>query len=444
MALSSVLPDSWRAANGLASVGGVELAALADEFGTPVYVVDEAHLQARLDQYREAFGSSTTLIYAAKAFLCRALAARLNEAGWWVDVVSVGELEIARGGGVDPSRILMHGNAKPQSEVARAIEQGVARVVVDHPGELEVLAGSASEAASAARESTAGAGGARREVDILLRLNADVAAVTHPKVKTTGLGAQFGMDARTAADLVAEASRWPGIRFRGVHIHVGSQIVDLSTYQRSAEAAVDFLEPFRDRFVGPVEMDLGGGLAVPYVRTDTVLTPAALAEAVFAGLDKARARQRLGDHRLLVEPGRSVVANAGVTLYRAQARKMLPDGREVVAVDGGMTDNLRPALYAARYEVLCAERTDAPHDHPFRVVGRHCETGDVVAEGALLPDDTGPGELLAVPVTGAYGYSMSSRYNGVRRPPVVFVRDGVAHAVVRRETFDDLLACDLG
>jgi diaminopimelate decarboxylase len=279
---------------------------------------------------------------------------------------------------------------------------------------------------------------------VLLRLNADVAAVTHPKVKTTGLGAQFGMDGGTAADLVAVPGRWPGIRFRGVHIHVGSQIVDLSTYQRSAKAAVDFLEPLRDRFDGPVDLDLGGGLAVPYRRSDAALTPASLAEAVFAGLDGARAGERLGEHRLLVEPGRSVIANAGVTLYRAQARKRMPDGRDLVAVDGGMSDNPRPALYGAGYEVLCAERTDAPHDHPFRIVGRHCETGDVVAGEAFLPEGTGPDELLVVPVTGAYAYSMSSRYNGLGRPPVVFVRDGRARLVVRRETFDDLQACDLG
>jgi diaminopimelate decarboxylase len=430
VALSNVLPDSWHAENGGASLAGVELQALAKRFGTPAYIVDEAHVRARLAAYRDAFGPVTTLVYAGKAFLCRALVGLLNETDWWIDVVSAGELEIARRGGMATSRILMHGNAKPAAELARAIEVGIGRVVVDHPGELDTLAD--------------GAVASGKEVRLLLRLNADVAAITHPKVKTTGLGAQFGMDARTAAGAVADMNRWPSLRLAGIHIHVGSQIRDLDTYKRTAKAAVDFIEPLRGHFGDPVELDLGGGLAVPYLRTDPTLTPAALADALFEGLEEARAGDRLGTHRLLVEPGRSVIANAGVTLYRTEARKRLPEGRELIAVDGGMSDNPRPALYGARYEVLCAERPGALHDQPFRVVGRHCETGDVVSEEALLPSDTTPGELLVVPATGAYGYSMSSRYNGVGRSPVVFVRDGQAREVVRRETLDDLRACDLG
>lgn len=430
MALSDVLPDSWRSENGHASIGGVELTALAGRFGTPAYIVDESHVRARLTTYRRAFGPATTLVYAGKAFLCRALVGLLSDTDWWVDVVSAGELEIALRGGMPSSRILMHGNAKPVAEVARAVEAGIGRVVVDHPGELGELA-----------DAAIACGG---EVRVLLRLNAAVAAITHPKVKTTGLAAQFGMDASTAAGVAADMGRWPSLRLAGIHIHVGSQIRDLATYNRAAKAAVAFVEPLRGHFEDSVELDLGGGLAVPYLRTDPALTPAALADVLFESFETARAGDRIGDYRLMVEPGRSVIANAGVTLYRVQARKRLPEGRELVAVDGGMSDNPRPALYGARYEVLCAERPDAPHDQPFRVVGRHCETGDVVSNQALLPSDTVPGELLAVPATGAYGYSMSSRYNGVGRPPVVFVRDGHAREVVRRETWDDLHACDLG
>lgn len=430
MTLSHVLPDSWRAENGCARIGGVKLTALADRFGTPAYIVDESHVRARLASYRDAFGAETTLVYAGKAFLCRALVQLLDGAGWWVDVVSAGELEIARQGGMDGSRILMHGNAKPEAELMCAIEAGIGRVVVDHPEELDTLAHCAEKGGGEAR--------------VLLRLNADVAAITHPKVKTTGQGAQFGMDAPTAARAAADVRRGSALRLAGIHIHVGSQIRDLDTYGRAAKAAVDFVTPLRDHFDGTVELDLGGGLAVPYLRSDPTLTPAALADAIFTGLEAARAADRIGAYRLLVEPGRSVIANAGVTLYRTQARKRLPQGRELVAVDGGMSDNPRPALYGARYEVLCAERPTAVHDRSFRVVGRHCETGDVVSDEALLPADTAPGELLLVPATGAYGYSMSSRYNGVGRPPVVFVRDGHAREVIRRETLDDLRACDTG
>lgn len=409
-------------------MGGVDLGAIAAEYGTPAFVMDEAHLLDRLSTFREAFGDDCGLVYAGKAFLCGAFVRHLVDAGWWIDVVSTGELEIVTRAGMPPERTLMHGNAKPRDELAEAASRGVGRIVVDHPGEIEVLS-----------ELGAGAG---RDVPVLLRLNADVAAVTHAKVKTTGRHAQFGMDAQAASEAVSAAVSAPGVRLAGVHIHVGSQIRDLETFRRAAGAAVAFVEPHRDRFDDRVDLDLGGGLAVAYLRGDPVGDVAEYAEAIRGGLADARAGKRLGDYRVLIEPGRSVVATAGVTLYRVEVRKRLPDGRELIAIDGGLSDNPRPSLYGQRYEVLSVDRADRPHDTAFHVVGRHCETGDLVNDDALLPADTAAGDLVAVPVTGAYAYSMSSRYNGLRRPPVIFVRAGVAREVIRRETFEDLVACD--
>lgn len=414
----------------MARVGDVPLTALAERYDTPLYAVDEEHLRARLAEYRDAFGPRATLVYAAKAFFCRAMGELLASLDWHVEVVSDGELEIALRAGILPERILMHGSAKRTTEIDRAIGAGVGRVVVDHPLEVEIL--------------TAGAEKHDARVDLLLRLNLDVAAVTHPSVKTTGLPAQFGMDAETAARLSAEIEGHPRLRLTGVHVHVGSQITELDTYRRAVSRVVDFLEPIRARFTDPVEVNVGGGLAVPYLRSDGAPAPSTLAATLHAAFQEAGAPARLGEHALMLEPGRSICANAGVTLYRVQARKRLADDRHLLIADGGMSDNPRPALYGARYELLHAARIDDPHDRVFRVVGRHCETGDLVSAEALLPADTGPGDLLLVAATGAYAFSMSSRYNGVRRPPVIFLRDGTASEVVRRETVDDLLAHDRG
>ena len=249
--LARVLPDSWRStekAEGEVTLGGVDLCALAADVGTPAFVVDEAHLLARLAAFREAFGERfgdcCTCVYAGKAFLCGALVVDLITAGWWVDVVSTGELEIATRAGMPAARMLMHGNAKPRAELAEAVARGVGRIVVDHPGEIEVLSRVSADAG--------------RDVAILVRLNADVAAVTHEKVKTTGDRAQFGMDAQTASEAVSAAFRAPGVKLAGVHIHVGSQIRDLETFRRAAEEAVAFVEPHRDRFGDRVDLDLGG------------------------------------------------------------------------------------------------------------------------------------------------------------------------------------------
>jgi len=412
-------------------MGGIALGELAERFGTPLFVVDERHVEDRLRSFRAGFGPEAELIYAGKAFLCGALVQLLDREGWLVDAVSAGELALARRAGLDGSRVVLHGNAKTDAELAQAVRDEVGRVVVDHLAEIDLLAAQNLEL-----------GRSGHPIRVLLRLNVDLEPDTHEKVTTVGPTAHFGMEPETAARAAQLVHDAEGLSLVGVHIHAGSQIRDLRVFRRAAEALVGFVAPLRERFASVVELDLGGGLAVPYLAGDQAPSPREYADAVIGGLRGARAEERVGPYRILVEPGRSVIANAGVTLYRVQARKTLPGLGRVLALDGGLSDNPRPSLYDARYEVFNASRLSQAHDTSFRVVGRHCESGDVIAPSAPLPSDTDRGDLIVLPATGAYVYSMSSRYNGVGRSPVVFVRDGDVREVVRRETDDDMLACD--
>lgn len=429
--MKHVLPVSWTENDGRGRVGGVALTELAARFGTPLVVVDEGHLEDRLARFRAAFGTDAGLTYAGKAFLCGALVRLLAREGWLVDVVSGGELELVRRAGFPGRNVILHGNAKSAAELERAIAYGVGRVVIDHPDEVDDL------------RKAAAATGADYRPDLLLRLNVDLTPETHEKVRTVGPGTHFGMSPSVAASVarrIAAAGEW---RLAGVHIHAGSQIRDPALFSRVAEAAVGFVAPLRLCFPETVDLDLGGGLAAPYRAGEEVPSPREYAGALEAGLHRSGAEARLGAYRLIVEPGRSVIANAGLTLYTVHARKRLEGAEEALAVDGGLSDNPRPSLYGASYEVLNASRGRGEADRSFRVVGRHCESGDVIAPAATLPGDTAVGDVLAIPGTGAYVFAMSSRYNGVGRPAVVFVRAGRAREVVRRETDDDLLACDL-
>ena len=429
--MNQVLPVSWTDSGGRGHVGGLDLTDVAAHFGTPLVVVDERHLEDRLARFRAAFGPDAGLTYAGKAFLCGALVRLLEREGWLVDVVSGGELELVRRTGFPMENVILHGNAKSVAELERAIAYRVGRIVLDHPEEVDDL-----------RRAAAAIGSDHRP-DLLLRLNVALTPDTHEKVRTVGLGAHFGMSPSVAASVarrIAGEGEW---RVAGVHIHAGSQIRDPRLFSRVAAAAVDFVAPLRLCFPGTVELDLGGGLAAPYRAREEVPSPRDYAEALAAGLRGSGAEERVGSYRLLVEPGRSVIANAGLTLYTVHARKRLEGMEEVLAVDGGLSDNPRPSLYGASYEVLNVSRAGGAADRAFRVVGRHCEAGDVISPSAMLPGATGVGDVLAIPATGAYVFAMSSRYNGVGRPAVVFVRDGTAREVIRRETDDDLLACDL-
>ncbi|MEA2297569.1 MAG: diaminopimelate decarboxylase [Solirubrobacteraceae bacterium] len=414
--LSHVFPQASRVnPHGRLEVGGCDAVELAREFGTPAYIVAEDDLRTRarayLDAFRAAGHHDFQVTYAAKAFPCTAVMALFAEEGLGCDVASAGELHLALRAGFDPGRLVFHGNARSDSELDRAVSAGVGLIVIDNFDDIDRL-------------DRLDRRGARQPV--LIRVTPGVAGATHAKISTGQADSKFGLgpaDARRAIERLAGSDR---LELVGLHMHIGSQLLDLTPY-RAAMAVLGDLGRF------PV-YDLGGGLGAAYAPADR---PPPIEDFVAALVAAASALFGPG-RRLLVEPGRSLVANAGVTLYTVQTVK-----RNVstwVGVDGGMSDNLRPMLYGAHYEAEIVDRLGG--DTLCHLTGKHCESGDLIVRDARL-DDPRPGDVLVTPATGAYGYAMANNYNGVPRPPVVFCRDGDARLVVRRETLDDLHARDL-
>jgi diaminopimelate decarboxylase len=417
--ISHVFPLGSRVNEaGRLEIGGCDAVELAREFGTPSYVVAEDDLRARARSFVDAVAarhSDYDVLFASKAFPCTAVYRLLAEEGLACDVASGGELFLALRGGFDPARIYFHGNAKSSAELREALEAGVGHIVIDSLHELDRL-----EAVSAEL-------GRRQEV--LIRITPGVAGDTHHAISTGQTDSKFGfapVDARVAIERLADA---PHLDLVGLHFHIGSQLLSLEPF-RAAVRTLAGLGEF------PV-YNVGGGLGVAYTAADH---PPPIAEYVDAIVSTVHAE--LGrDVRLLLEPGRALVANSAVTLYTVQTVK-----RNVstwVAVDGGMSDNLRPMLYGSKYEALVADRPLAGGGERCRLAGKHCESGDVVVRDVWLADPA-PGDVVATPVTGAYGYSLANNYNGVPRPPVIFCRDGEARVVVRRETYEDLAARDVG
>jgi diaminopimelate decarboxylase len=406
-------------AGGRLAVGGCDVLELAERHGTPVFVYDELHLRERAREVVAAFGDGAT--YASKAFLCRAMVQLVGEEGMGIDVSTGGELHIALAGGMPPERITLHGNNKSDVELTRALEVGVGRFVVDSEEELDRL------------ERLVPALGVSPP-RVLLRVTPGVEAHTHEYVMTGQDDSKFGfgLASGAAAKAVDRASSMPEVDLVGIHSHIGSNIFVLSGFEKAVERLAPFVKP-----LGLPELSLGGGLGVPYVEGEEAPT-----FAEWAGvLHRACAAHGI-DAKLKVEPGRSIVAAAALTLYRVGTIKDLPGIRTYVSVDGGMSDNPRPVLYGSGYEAFLPRAVDADRPDVVTVVGKHCESGDVLVRDARVPADLRIGDILATPVTGAYGHSMASNYNKVTRPPVVFVRDGEDRVVVRRETLDDLLLFD--
>jgi diaminopimelate decarboxylase len=417
-----LLPDSAQIdATGALSIAGIDVQSLCRELGTPIFIYDEEHLRRRCREAVAAWGPGVA--YASKAFLCRAMAQLAHEEGMGIDVSTGGELHVALAAGVPAARLVLHGNNKSDAELSRALDVGVGRIVVDsfdEIGRLERLA--------------PGCAGRPR---VLVRVTPGIEAHTHEYVMTGQDDSKFGfgLSSGAAAEAVARLQRAGSpVALVGVHAHIGSQVFALDSFEKAIAVLAGFFSP-----LGLDELCIGGGLGAPYVAGESAPTITEWAGAVRAAATAAGVGPRV---RLIAEPGRAVVAGAAVTCYTVGTIKEIPGVRTYLSVDGGMSDNPRPVLYGSGYEAFLVRATDAPRPRTVSVAGKHCESGDVIVRNAQVPADVAVGDVLATPVTGAYGHSMASTYNKVPRPPVVFVRDGTCRVVVRRETLDDLLALD--
>jgi diaminopimelate decarboxylase len=421
---------------GVLHVGGVDLRQLAAEHGTPAYVLDEADFRARAAAFREAF-ADYDVYYAGKAFLCTTVARWVAEEGLCLDVCSGGELAVALRAGVDPSRIGFHGNNKSSGELRRALEAGVGRIVVDSFHEIDRLAALTS--------------GHPGEAAVMVRVTAGVEAHTHEYIATAHEDQKFGFSISSgdALEAVRRIEGTSGLRLLGLHSHIGSQIFDTAGFEVAARRVLALhAQVAAELGVTLPELDLGGGFGIAYTTQDDPADPAQLATELTKIVEHECRALGVEVPRLSIEPGRAIVGPAMCTLYEVGTVKPVEldagASRLYVSVDGGMSDNIRTALYDADYSATLASRRSEAAPVLARVVGKHCEAGDIVVKDEFMAGDVAPGDLLAVPGTGAYCRSMASNYNHLLRPPVVAVRDGVAEVLVRRETEDDLLRTDVG
>ena len=414
-----LLPDSAEVVDGVLHIGGCNTLELAQEFGTPVFVYDEQHLRDRCREAVEAFGDGVA--YATKAFLCGAMARLAHEEGMHLDVATGGELHVALHAGVPAERLVLHGNNKSIAELRMAIEAGIGRIVVDSFDELDRLDMLYAETGIAPK--------------VLLRLTPGIKAETHDYISTGQDDSKFGFTVSTGAAerAIERAQMSPAVEVLGIHAHIGSQVFAVGSLGKAA-GVIGEIATAHDF----AELSVGGGLGVPYVDDETAPTIGEWGKVVRDACAAAGVTATI-----LAEPGRSIAAAAAVTLYTVGTIKEIEGVRTYISVDGGMSDNPRPVLYGSGYETFLPRSVDAERTLPIRLVGKHCESGDILVREGLVPGDIKVGDILATPVTGAYGHSMGSNYNKVLRPPVVFVRDGDARLVVRRENFDDLTRLDV-
>ncbi|MDQ4053420.1 MAG: diaminopimelate decarboxylase [Actinomycetota bacterium] len=437
---NALVPRLWSTTahkvDGDLSVGGVALADLVADFNTPAYVLDEADFRSRARAFREAF-SAYDVFYAGKAFLCTTVAKWIAEEGLSLDVCSNSELTVALRAGFDPARIGYHGNNKTVPELRRAVDAGVGRIVLDSFVEVERLTRITAELG--------------RTAAVMVRVTAGVEAHTHEYIATAHEDQKFGFSITSgdAMEAVRRVQAAPGLELLGLHSHIGSQIFDSSGFEVAARRVLALHARVSEELgVTMPEMDLGGGFGIAYTTQDDPSDPAQLATEMTKIVEHECRALGVDEPRLSIEPGRAIVGPSMCTVYTVGTVKPVElDGgavRTYVSVDGGMSDNIRTALYDADYSCTLAARSSDAAPVLARVVGKHCEAGDIVVKDEFLPGDVAPGDLLAVPGTGAYCRSMASNYNHSLRPPVIAVRDGVAKVLLRRETEDDLLATDVG
>ena len=413
---SRLLPDNTSVdENGSGSIAGCNLVELAEEYGTPLFVYDENHLRARCQEAVKAFGEGVA--YAGKAFLCGAMSRLVVEEGMNIDVATGGELYMALHAGIDGSRLIMHGNNKSESELRMALEAGVSRIVVDSFDELDRLQILHKETGVSPK--------------ILLRITPGIEAHTHEFISTGQDDSKFGFTVSTgvALEAVERAVKTEAVELVGIHAHIGSQVFKVDSFIRAVEVMAEFSNPLE-----LPELSIGGGLGVSYLEDDHAPSITEWGEAVQTACMQTGIKAKV-----TAEPGRAIAAAAAITLYRIGTIKELEGLRTYVAVDGGMSDNPRPVLYGSGYETFLPRSMNKKRDRSIRMVGKHCESGDLLVREGWIPSNAAIGDVIATPVTGAYGHSMGSNYNQVLRPPVIFVKDGEATEVVARETFADLV-----
>ncbi|HWI31129.1 MAG TPA: diaminopimelate decarboxylase [Microbacterium sp.] len=433
-------PSADRDDHGALRVGGISVLELRDTFGTPLYILDEDEVRARAGRVLGAFrtaaerhGTQARIYYAGKALLSTEVARWVTEEGLALDVCTGGELAVALAAGVDPARLGFHGNNKSVAELELAVEVGIGSIVLDSSIEIERLSAIAERR------------GIRQPV--LLRVNSGVHAETHDFLATAHEDQKFGFTLEDAVAAVARIRELPGLQFFGLHCHIGSQIFGTAGFRESASRLLELHGVLAEGGDIPV-LNLGGGFGIAYTSVDDPTPIEELADGIVDVVAAECAVRGIPLPNLAFEPGRAIVGRAGVTLYEVGTVKPVEIGegaeRVYVSVDGGMSDNARPALYGAQFSARVASRTSDAQPALVRVVGRHCESGDIVVDADYLPGDVAPGDLLAVPATGAYCFSLASNYNYVPRPPVVALRGGVARVIVRGESIEDLLARDAG
>ena len=425
------LPQSARInRSGHLEIAGCDIVELAADFGTPLFIYDEQEIRECCRAYHQAFSERTDnydIIYASKAFSCIALCRLIGQEGLSLDVASGGELHTALRAWFPPENIYLHGNANTREELERAVRNEVGHVVVDSLDELAVLD-------EIAREQT-------RRQRILLRITPGIEVHTHDYIQTGKLDSKFGLClAEGVADRAVQAAMaTANLELEGFHCHIGSQIFTLEPYGRAIRVLADFAAGCAQKYGFECRvLDVGGGLGVAYTSGEKPAAVDKLAEVIATGVRSEFERVGLPVPRIAVEPGRSIVANAGLTAYTIETVKTIPRVKTYVAVNGGMSDNMRPMLYGAQYEALIADRPEAQPTITVAVAGKHCESGDIIIKECGLPDPR-PGDVLVTPCTGAYGYSMASNYNGQTRPAVLFVSEGKARLAIKRESYEDLV-----
>jgi len=411
-------------------IGGCDTVELAKEYGTPLWVMDEEYIRDMCRQFREAFiekYGNGDVAYAGKAFLTLAMAAIIKEEGLSLDVVSGGELYTALKAGFSPERIYFHGNNKSREELEMAVKAGVGRIIVDNYHELDML-----EEVLAQKKDA---------VSVMLRVTPGVEAHTHEYIKTGQEDSKFGfpLSGGVAFNAARKAVNMKNVALRGLHCHIGSQIFETEPFAMAAGIMMDFINKIkRELGHGIEELNLGGGFGIYYSEDDSPVPIEKYADTIFEAVRAKSEEYGLPVPKIIVEPGRSIVGPAGTTLYTVGAIKDIPGIRKYVSVDGGMSDNIRPALYQAKYEAFVANKADRKATQVVSIAGKCCESGDMLIWDISLPDIE-PGDILAVSCTGAYGYSMASNYNKLGKPAVVLVRDGESELIVRRESYEDLI-----